>query len=189
MRLFYKSSDKEILEVRNKIFLEKGIPALKKSKFQKSPFQGSWYGKDDIGGYSYEMCRLSNNSFLETITIHIIKGEKWIQIYLNIFKLEPDIKNISNLKLKDGLKFHLPPNSITKMRLRTDDYKGPPLFYMLFLPEHKLKSFKSKNGLKKRTNQLGILIENDLMKIDSFIKRWFELYKPNITDWEGNLKK
>lgn len=189
MGLFYKVSEKDLLEIRNKIFLEKGIPSLSNNNFQKSPFPNSWYGKDDIGGYTYEMCRVTNNSYLEIVTSLIVKGDKWIKIYLNIFKLQPELKSLSELQSIDGIKFDLPPNSITKMRLRSDDYKGPPLLYMLFLPEHKIKSFHSKNGLEKRAEELGILIEQDLMNIDSFVNRWHELHKPNLTDWEGNVKK
>lgn len=58
---------------------------------------------------------------------------------------------------------------------------------MLFFPEHKIKSFYSKSGLEKRTEELGRLIEQDLMNIDSFVKRWHELHQANIVDWEGNL--
>ena len=35
------------------------------------------------------------------------------------------------------------------MRLRIDDYKGPPIFYMLFGKEHKLGSYNSKSGLDR----------------------------------------
>jgi len=188
MGLFSKVSDKEVLEIRNKVFLESGIPSLKENGFIQSPFPNAWYGKDDIGGYTYELCKLSSNSHLEIITTYIVKGDKWIKIYLNIFKLDPTPSSLKELKTVDSIKFSLPPNSLTKMRLRNDDYKGPPLFYMLFLPEHKLKSFNSKSSPEERTKELGSLIKKDMQNIDSFVKRWHELHTPNVTDWEGNIK-
>lgn len=186
MGLFYKILDKEFLKVRNKIFLEKGVPALFKNGFEKSPFPNSWYGKDDIGGYTYELCRLSNSSNLEIITTFIVKGDKWIQIYLNIFKLYPELTSLEELETIDGIKFDLPPNSLTKMRLRVDDFKGIPLFNFV---EHRLKPFFSQNGLEKRVKELGVLIEKDLKNIDSFIEKWHGLHPLNLTDWEGNKQK
>ena len=71
------------------------------------------------------------------------------------------------------------------MRLRSDDYKGIPLFYMLFCEEHKIGSFYTKSGYQKRLQELSTLIAKDMNNIDSFIKRWKEMYPPNITNWEG----
>lgn len=121
-------SDKELLEVRNKIFFESGIPALENNEFVKSPFKTSWYGQYDrnISGYSYELCRLTKQKHLEIITAYIVKGDKWIKIFLNIFKPQPELKSLFELEKRNGIKYDLPPNSITKMRLRSDDYKGPP---------------------------------------------------------------
>ena len=187
MGLFYKVSDKELLERRNKIFVDKGIFALSKNGFRQSPFSGAWFGKDDDGGYSYELCRLTRDSEVQILEADIIKGESWIQIRLNIFKLNPNIVSFEELRDLDGIQFHLPPNSITRMRLRSDDYKGPPLFYMLFLPEHKIGKYKSKTGLERRIKELGDLIEKDMSNIDYFVKRWHEIHgEPMVTDWKGN---
>ena len=186
MGLFYNISDNDLLEVRNEIFLDKGIPTLKNKGFGKSPFSTAWFGKNNLGDFTYEMCRISEYSVLQSVITHISKGDTWVKIFLNIFKLSPELKSLEQLQGIDGLQYHLPPNSLTKMRLRYDDYKGPPLFYLLFLPEHKLKTFNSQRGLEKRAEELGVLIEQDMMNIDSFISRWHELHKPNLTDWEGN---
>lgn len=72
------------------------------------------------------------------------------------------------------------------MRLRSDDYKGPPLFYILFFPEHKLGKFNNKTSFSKEVLKLSRLIRKDMENIDSFIKRWHEIHTPNIIDWEGN---
>lgn len=187
MGLFYKISDKKLLEIRNDIFLEDGIPTLEKNGFEKSPFPTSWFGKDDMGGYTYELCRLSNQNHLQIITTYIISGENWIQVHLNIFKLFPKLTSVKELNKTDGVKFDLPPNSISKMRLRVGDIKGMPLFdYHFMFGGHRIKSFNSEKGLERRVNQLRRLIKKDLMNIDYFIKRWHEIHQLNITDWEGS---
>ncbi len=188
MGIFYSVSEKQLLTDRNNLIKEVGIPSLLKSGFTKSPFLGIWFGEydTDIKGYSYELCRLNNN-YLEIIDLSILKNEHWIKIYLNVFELEPVPKRLEDLAGKDGIKFHMPPNSITKMRLRNDDYKGPPLFYMLFLPEHKVGSYYTKYGYEAEIEKLKKLIKSDMENIDNSVKRWHELHKPNITDWEGNI--
>jgi hypothetical protein len=57
-----------------------------------------------------------------------------------------------------------------------------PLFNTV---DHKIKSFYTESGFQKRVDELSKLIETDLSKIDSFIRRWHELHQPMVTDWEG----
>ncbi len=182
MRMFYKVSDNELLEIRDKIFRENGISSLINNGFEKSPFSTAWYGKNNLNDYTYELCRLSSKTHLEVITTHISKGDRWIKITLNIFKLEPKVELLDQLKGVDGLLYSLPPNSLTKMRLRVDDIQGMPLFNFT---EHKIKSYYSEAGLNKRVNELGQLIYRDMENIDSFIQRWHEMHQPNVVDWEG----
>ncbi|KFF06465.1 hypothetical protein [Flavobacterium reichenbachii] len=184
----YKTSEKELLAIRNTIFKDYGIPELEKNGYVKSPSKTSWFGEYDagIGGYSYELCKLTNQNKLHIITASIVKGDKWIKIYLNIFEPHQRLNSISELQDCDGINFHLPPHNLTQMRLRNDDYKGPPLFYMLFLPEYKIGSYKTQSSFEKQINKLRELIKKDMSNINSFVKRWHELYKPNITDREGN---
>lgn len=73
------------------------------------------------------------------------------------------------------------------MRLRSDDYKGPPIFYMIFLPEHKIGSYYTKSGYEAELVKLKKLIKSDMENIDDFVMRWHELHKPNLTDWEENI--
>lgn len=181
MGLFYSIPDNEILTVRNKVFTEKGIPALEKNGFTKSSFSNTWFGKNNLGDYTYSMHRLSDAN-LEIITTHICKGDTWIQNYLNIFKLNPEPRSLLDLSNNDGIHFDLPPNSITNMRLREDDFKGMPLFNFV---HHKLKSYNSKSGFENSVKRLGDLITKDLHNIDYFVKRWHEIHKPLITDWQG----
>lgn len=192
MGLFYKVSEKELLEERNKIFLENGIPALKRNGFEQSPFVTSWYGQYDrnVSGYPYELCRLAQTSRLEIIEVYILKGEKRIQIFLNIFELQPKIQSLSELHNLDGIKYGLPPNSLTKMELRWDDIKGIPLLdYNYIFGGHKIRSYHTKTGYDRQIRGFSKRIEQDLMNIDSFVKRWHEMHQPNIVDWEGNSLK
>lgn len=187
MGLFCKVSDKKLLDIRNRIFIEQGIPALNKNGFVQSPFPSHWYGRDNIGDFRYTLCRMTGTNHLEMITIDIARGDKWIKVFLNIFQLNPIPPSLDALKGLDGIKYSLPPNTLTRMRLRMDDIRTIPLFsYDFMFGGHRLKSFYSEQGLKQRTEQLGKLIEKDMTNIDSFIKRWHELHRPNVTDWEGN---
>lgn len=181
---FHKVSDKDLLVVRNNLFTEVGIPALKENGFGKSPFSGSWFGKNNLGDFTYEMCRISKKSHLEIVQVHISKGDTWIKIYLNIFELNPVVNNCDQLTNIDGIKFSLPPNNLTKMRLRIDDYHGIPLFRT---NEHKIGSYHTKKGYENRVLKLKELIKDDLMNIDSFVSRWYELHTVNKTDREGNM--
>ncbi|MFC0516332.1 hypothetical protein ACFFGT_19090 [Mucilaginibacter angelicae] len=183
MGLFYKVSPKTLLETRNKIFVETAIPALQKKGFEKSPFTSSWFGRNNLNGFSYALCRVSGHSRMEFIETHISRGDRWIKIFLNIFELQPQVTSVQQLRGMDGFQFHLPPNSITRMRLRIDDFKGMPLFRT---KEHKLRRYYSKWGFNKRVAQLNRLIANDLNNIDHFVSRWYELHKPLLTDWNGN---
>lgn len=186
MGLFYKATPKEITSLRNNIFIEKGIPALNQKGFVRSPFSTAWYGRDEHAGFTYELCRLNANSALEIITVYINRGDRWIQIILNIFELHPAVTSIEQLTGVDGLQYCLPPNSISEMRLRTDDRKRAPIFDLgNMYNNHKIYSYYTQKGLKQRVNELGSRIEKDLLNIDQFIARWHELYMPNKTNWKG----
>ncbi len=174
------------LEARNKIFLERALPTLKKNGFEEMPFRAPWFGKNNLGDYTYELCKLNENRHLEIITTHISKGDIWIKIYLNIFDLKPDLQSLQQLKGLPIIQFYLPPNTSTEMRLRIDDFKGMPLFRTV---EHKLKSFYTKSGFHTRVRELGELIEKDMNNIDYFVKRWYEINgQPMVTDWEGKQR-
>jgi hypothetical protein len=185
--MFYKASDKELLEIRKKIFIERGIPALTKNGFSKSPFSTAWFGKDDLGGYTYELCRLTGKKHLETLLVFVIKRENSLKLYLNIFELQPELESLSQLQGVDGLQFSLPPNSTTRMKLRSvQDVKGPPILsYDYWTKQYKISTYYTKGGLTEEANKLGKLIETDLTNIDHFVRRWHELHRPFVTSWEG----
>ena len=187
--MFYKPKPKENLDLRNKLFLEKGIVALKEQGFEKSPFKTDWYGRTNHNDFSYTMYRLEKENELQKIETHILRNENWIQIRLNIFKIRPKINSLEELKESDGLKFHLPPNRLTEMRLRSDTYDCMPLFYMLFLPEHKIGRYFTKNGFNKRLKKLSELVLKDMRNIDFYIAKWKEKHKPKTLIWKNKTIK
>ncbi|MEQ9305678.1 MAG: hypothetical protein RJQ14_17325 [Marinoscillum sp.] len=178
-------TEKEILEIRNKIFLEYGIPALISVGFQKSPFPSDWHGRDNLNDFTYSLCRL-NNSFLETIETQISRGDRWIKIFLNIFDLNPPITNLDDLKKCDSVRYKIPPASLTEMRVNQDNYQGMPLFNPNS-NRHKLRRSISTNGLKRSIEKLRTNIQNDLTKIDAYVKQWHKIHKPLRVDWNGRL--
>jgi hypothetical protein len=141
----YRPSNKEILEVRNDIFLKFGLPALRKNAFEQSPFSNAWFGKDNCGDYSYYFCRLNRDGALVICNVYITQGDRWIKIKINIFFPQPTVQSLGDLKGCDGLRYGLPPNSRSEMRLRVDDRKCIPLFY-LFGKEHKLGTYSSETN-------------------------------------------
>lgn len=186
MGLFFKVSDKEMQNIRNKIFLEKGIPSLNKNGFEKAPFSSCWNGKNNLNDFTYEFARL-NDTYLEILGVYIAKGDKWIKIKLNIFELHPYIKSLKELEEINHVKYLIPPANLTAMRLRLDDYIWIPIITPCFFKEHKIGCYNSRRGLNRRTKQLGKLIEKDMTNIDSFVSRWHELHVPPKVDWEGNM--
>lgn len=175
---------KRILAERNRFFLEKGITSLHSKGFEKSPFSTAPFGQNNVGGYTYKLCRL--NEHLECITTHISKRDKYIKIYINIFNLTPTPESLMQLKGLSGMNYGLSPSNRTEMRLRIDDSVGPPIFRILFGKEHKLGFYWSETGFNNRVKQLGDLIQNDMNNIDYFVKRWYEIHKrPAQTNWEG----
>jgi hypothetical protein len=189
MKIFYKATAKEILDIRNKIVLETAIPLLKKNGFVRSPFSTAWNGRNNLKDFDYEFCRITGNSRLEIIGIYVARGEGWIKFFLNIFELDPKVEKVEQLEGVDGLQFDLPPNSITKMKLRSDDIKGPPLFSLRYMHGHKLKRFYTKSGLTRNIKRLTRTIEGDLSNIDYFVRRWHELHQPLKTTWTGQQIK
>jgi hypothetical protein len=187
MSIFYNLSDKELLNIRNEVFKKSVAPEIEKQGFSRSPFSTSWYGRNNLNDFDYEFCRLNQNAQLEILSVDISRGDRWIKIQLNIFDLRPRLDSLDALQGLKGTKFFLPPNSTTQMRLRSDDYRGIPLFYMLFCPEHKIGSYWTKRGFERRVGALQTLIRMDMQNIDAFVKRWHEIHKPFVTNWVGEL--
>jgi hypothetical protein len=177
----------EILLNRNEIFIKKGVPVLFKNGFKKSPFSTGNYGKESYG-YCYEHWKLLPNSLCVRLGTFIMRGDVWIQSYLKIFKLSPEVECLSKLSEIDGTNFAVDIMSENDMRLKVDGYKVIPIIHDLYTKHHKIGCFWSRSGYEKRISEMGELIELDFNNIDSFIDLWLKNYTPIITDWEGKQK-
>jgi len=176
MSFFYKPTGKEILNIRNKIFVECGTTALNNNSFIKSPFSTSWFGRNNLGDFTYDFIRLKDKTRLEFLQVHINKGDVYIKLFLNVFQLDNQIQSINDLDGRDALKLSLPPLSLSQMRLRSDDYKFIPIITVLFYTEHKLGMYITKKGFDSKIGKLRNLIRKDCQNIDRFTKRWDEKY-------------
>ena len=134
-----KVSDKTLLKIRNSILLN-AIPILEEQGFEKSPFISSWFGRNNLGDFTYDLARLSN-SCIELLTFHISKGDKWIKAYLNIFDLFPIPKTLSELNKINGIAFRLAPNNRTQMRLDIELPKRNFIDFIFPQKEYRLKNF------------------------------------------------
>jgi hypothetical protein len=190
MKLFYKATAKEILRSRNKIVLERGLPMLYKNGFRRSPFSTAWFGRNNLGSFTYELCKLTHTSILIMVRIHCIKGDTYVQTFINMFQLTKQIEDLSQLEGVDGMHFHLPPNSLTNMRLHVDDFKGVPLLnYDFMFRQHKLSSYLTKRGFERSEKKLGNRIEKDLANINKYLVRWHKLHKPVSVTNEGKVER
>lgn len=190
MKLFYRASLKEMVDSRNKIFVENCMPILFEKGFVQSPFSTSHFGRD-MRDFTYDFIRI-NNSLLETMQVQIVRGDKWIKIFLNIFDVQPKLTSTKEaekkLKEKDGMQFVLPPNSLTTMQLISDSFDGMPLLnYRWMFKDHSLKSYFTEKGFHRRMQQFSRLIEGDLKNLDWFISFWHKKYKPFVTNHEGKF--
>lgn len=187
--MFYRVSQKEILSIKNSIFLNV-LPILEEQGFEKSPFPTDWFGRYDSRLYIYELARLSG-SYLELITTDIFKGDRWIQVSLNIVELSPTPKTLSELNKCNGSAFSKSPVTRTEMRLDVDLFSRNFFKSIFGIHEYRLKSFFTHSGLLRRQRKLENLLKRDFKNIDRIIEMWHKIHKPMKTDWEGKpiLKK
>ncbi len=155
-----------------------------------SPFNGAWHGEYDKNNrsYTYQFCRIRQKIYLDILYVSIYQEDNRMNFHLYINELFPSVNSIDELRGYEGLPFSVTVKNKSKyMRLRSDDYKGPPLFYMLFLPEYKIGRYYTKSGYEREIKKLKKLIKSDMENIDHFVKRWYEIYRnPIKTTWEGD---
>lgn len=186
MEIFYRATLKELLDVRNKIVRETAIPCLLQQGFTKSPFSTAWNGRNNLGSFAYELCRLTPNSCLEIVNIYVASGDHWITFNFNVFQLTPKVESVEQLKGVDGLQFKLPPNCLTEMRLRSDGIDGMPLLRLSYMRGHKLRRFYTRAGLVQSIERLRAVVASDMNNIEQFVNRWHELHHPLLTSWTGH---
>ena len=182
-------SEKEILKIRNDIFIQDVVPILEKKGFVKSPFKTAYFGRTSNNNiFIYEMCRLRKDSRLEFVITKISRYDRYIKIYINAFKPYPPIKSVYSLKDYDSTNYEILPNSGREMWIDVDFIAGPPLFSKDFWFNClKLKKFHTDKGRIKRTTELKNRATAKVNKIESFFNKWYSKYCPYVTKWNGDL--
>ncbi len=54
---------------------------------------------------------------------------------------------------------------------------------------YKLHTAWSKKGMERQIEKLKRRLEKDISNIENFIDKWFSIYTPNITQWNGEVIK
>lgn len=182
-------SEKEILKIRNDIFMQDVVPVLEKKGFVKSPFKTACFGRTSSNNiFIYEMCRLRKDSRLEFVITKISRYDRYIKIYINAFKLCPPIESVYSLKDYDSTNYEILPNSGREMWIDVDFIAGPPLFSKDFWFNClKLKKFHTDKGRIKRTTELRNRAIAKVNKIEYFFDKWYSKHCPYVTKWNGDL--
>lgn len=178
---------KEALRIRNDIFIQNIVPILEEKGFVKSPFKTGNFGScSNTRIYIYDMCRLCNNGLLEFVTTKISGYDRYMKIYINAFKLYPNIQSLHDLNEIDDTQYHVCPNNKNAMWIDTDFIVGPPLlskdFWFNCL---KLKKSYTERGLKKRIEELKRKATIKVNNIDTFFGKWHDKFQPNVVAWNG----
>lgn len=182
-------SEKEILKIRNDIFMQDVVPVLEKKGFVKSPFKTACFGRTSSNNiFIYEMCRLRKDSRLEFVITKISRYDRYIKIYINAFKLCPPIESVYSLKDYDSTNYEILPNSGREMWIDVDFIAGPPLFSKDFWFNClKLKKNHTDKGRIKRIIELRNRAIAKANKIEYFFDKWYSKYCPYVTKWNGDL--
>ena len=98
-------SEKEILKIRNDIFIQDVVPILEKKGFVKSPFKTACFGRTSNNNiFIYEMCRLRKDSRLEFVITKISRYDRYIKIYKKFNILQHIARQIDTKCLKNRKK-------------------------------------------------------------------------------------
>ena len=183
----FKATRKEILKVRKDIFLKDILPTLKEKEFMESPFKTPCFGWCGVG-YIYDMYRLRNGKFLELVSVKIPQGDKYIQIFINVFEVYPELPNLSLLKELEGIRFSILPNNEKEMRLDTDFIKGAPILSKEFwFGSLKLGCYFTKTDYSKQVEKLKRMVKSRVDDIDAYFQIWYKCHRPTLTKWDGEL--
>ena len=183
----YKATRKDVLKARKDIFLKDALPILKAKRFVEEPFKTSNFGWCGFG-YIYDMCRLRKGKFLEFVSVRIPQGDKYVQIFIHVFEVTPQLDSLSSLKEKEGLKYFIPPNCEKEIRLDTGFIKGAPILSKGFwLGGLKLGHYFTKTDYDKQVEKLKEKVKSRLCNIDAYFEKWYECHRPNLVKWDGEL--
>ena len=177
--MFYKKvTEKEILKIRNDIFIQDVVPVLEKKGFVKSPFKTACFGRTSNNNiFIYEMCRLRKDSRLEFVITKISRYDRYIKIYINAFKLCPTIESVYSLKDYDSTNYEILPNSGREMWIDVDFIVGPPLFSIDFWYNClKLKNSYTTRGRIKQIEKLKKMTIAKVDKIETYFDKLYAKY-------------
>lgn len=183
----YKATKNDILKTRKDIFLKEALPILTAKGFVEEPFKTSNFGWCGFG-YIYDMCRLRKGKLLELVSVRIPQGDKYIQIFINVFEVIPLHCSLSSLKETEGLKYFLRPNSEKEMRLDSDFIEEAPILSKEFLfGGLKLGHYFTKIGYNNQVEKLKGKVKSKVCNIDAYFERWHGCHRPNLVKWDGEL--
>ena len=168
---------KTMLRLRSRaqkdIILTAVVPELERQGFEREPFPSWWGWNYCIQGYEYVLIRLKDEE-LQKFEISTYYGHSYFQINLSVYKLKPNISDISELAIYDGL-FDYPECN-------------KPSVSESFI-KYKLKSFSSENELEKKKIKLKRKFEKWLSNIDNEFIDWHKNHTPAIIDTKQKLKE
>lgn len=182
---WYKASEGNMLESIGKEFEARAVLKLMQNRFIHSPFSTSWFGKNNLGGYTYEFCKLLSSGHLQWLTVHIPRGDRSVSVFLNIFALSPAPESLEELSGLNGLKFAIRPLKDTSMNFREEDRGLQLLFHV---NSYRVGRYFTKRQFEQKIAILGDKLERDFSNIQYFVNRWYKTRgNPQITDWEGRV--
>lgn len=185
--IYKKVTEKEALRIRIDIFIQNIVPILEEKGFVKSPFKTGNFGCCSNNRiFIYDMCRLCSNGLLEFVTTKISGYDRYMKIYINAFKLHPNIQSLYELKEIDDTLFHVYPNNKNEMWIDIDFIAGSPLFSKDFWFNClKLKKSFTERGLKRKIEEIRKKAIAKAENIDMFFGKWYDKHHPNVTTWNG----
>ena len=181
MSLFYTATDKDLFRARNRIVKEVAIPTLFEQGFAQCPFSSSFGAYPGNRRYYYWLCRLKAPDMLQLVHISVHHGNRWIQIHVNVVRLDPAPSTLEQLKTSDFRHFGMPPISWNEMRVR-----GVP---KPFAREHRVGSYWTRRGYDRQVGRLSELIARDMRGINAFFDQWHAWHKPPQVQWSAEWKE
>lgn len=165
LNMIKKYTNKEINEIRRKIFSEVIEPSFLEQGFTKTEHNFSQYDYVPGIGYVYELFKSIENNKLVRISIKIINGEQIINISLNIFEDDPN-----------SIEFALQELNGKEERLDVGFLKTIPLLSPRFwFGDYRVPRYSF--GSDKKIEKLKSRLKNDIGNINYYIDQWFKIHK------------
>lgn len=169
---------KLLVKERCGLFEKYAVPMLHNQGFV-SYYDKKNMGHDSSGNYLYLLVRFKDE-FLECVTCHVIRGDRFLQIRLNIYKPNFNKEHFDLEKLSSALLFH---PQIMRLRSRIDLHLREKKWNSIILNQKYYISYHyfewcARNDLER----VGKLLIQDMENIDAFRDRWLLINKPIVLD-------